>query len=134
MQPTKTILAVEPELIDATNLTNCLVKLGVIVRTATLVEQTMQFLRGHIFDAAVVAAELSIDHEPMLAYLRRLPTIETIVATGPGNDWELERRARLAGADAYLPRPVSPEMLEMVLGRPVDRLAPNESRRAVAGF
>jgi len=87
-----------------------------------------------MFDAAVLASELEVDGESMVAYVARLPLARLLVATGPGGDWERERLARLAGAAIYLPRPVSAATLgEAFRSRGQTSLGAAEPSRLVAG-
>ena len=107
MQYIRTVLAAEVGSEDSYNLGRCLKALGLKVHLATSVRQAIGLLRREMFDAAVVASELEVDGESMVAHVARLPLAEMLIAIGPGGDWELERLARLAGAAVYLPRPVS---------------------------
>jgi len=115
MQTVTSVLAVEPKPSDARNLARCLKELGLRFRLAHSAEEAMHVLRNAIFDGAVVAVELHLGPEPMLARLARLPATKILVATGPAADFDAERRARTAGATAFLPRPVSPETLSISL-------------------
>lgn len=109
------VLAVEPKPTDARDLARCLKELGLRFRLAHSAEEAMHVLRSAVFDGAVVAVELYLGPEPMLARLARLPATKVLVATGPAADFDAERRARTAGATAYLPRPVSTEALSINL-------------------
>lgn len=107
----RTILVLEANPQDALNMKRRLTAMGLRVHVATLVQQAIEFLQCEIFDGAVVGTELNIGEEPAISFLGRLPSVRFIVATGPPGDVEMERRARLAGARAYLPRPVTTESL-----------------------
>ena len=111
MQYIRTVLAAEMRSEDAYNLTRCLKALCVKVHLATSVRESIGLLRCELFDAALVASELEMDGESMVEYISRLPLAKLLMAIGPGGDWRLERRARLAGAAMYLSRPVSTEQL-----------------------
>ena len=116
MQHIRTVLAAEVQSEDACHLTRCLRTLGLKVHLATSIRQAIGLLRRELFDAAVLASELEVDGEPMIAHVSRLPVGKLLMATGPGGDWALERRARLAGATVYLPRPVSVTKLAEAFG------------------
>ena len=66
----------------------------------------------------MIATELTAGQDPLLARLARLPALQPLVATGPPDDPATEMLARLAGADVYLTRPVSPEVLASALQLP----------------
>jgi len=110
------ILAAEGRPEDAARLRECLAILGEHMRMATSAAEVMEHLRREIFTRAVVAVELSWGCEPMLARISRLPAVEHLVATGPPDDTCMEARARTAGANAYVMRPVTVRVLAMALG------------------
>lgn len=110
------ILVVEPERSDADNLRRRLGQLGVTATMASTALEALQVLRQHIFDGAIVAAEMEIGGELLLSRLSRLPSTSHLLATGPPGDLEIEACARSAGACAYLPRPVQTQTLAMTLG------------------
>jgi len=109
MQDEVTVLVVEPRSADARRLRWCLTAMGFASRAATSVEQAMRLLRTQVFDGAIVAAEPGLGEAPLLARVRQLPATRFLAATGVAGDREAERLVRLAGAGAYLPRPVSLE-------------------------
>lgn len=109
------IVAAEADPADAEHLLRCLTQLGAWAKLATSAEQVLNLFRKQVFEAAVVGVELALDGEPLLGRLSRLPALECLVATGPTGDLQAERLARSLGAEAYLPRPVSPEALAGVL-------------------
>lgn len=105
------ILAAEPDSVDAERLSSTLRRLGQPVQVATSAQQVLGLMRRQMFDQAVIAAELVMDGQSLLAYLSELPLIDHLVAVGPAGDLQTERSARLAGAGAYLVRPVTEEAL-----------------------
>lgn len=107
------ILAVEVHPADAERLFQCLTSLDMPVRLTTSPQELLELIRRETFSQAVAAAEMTLEDEPVLALLASLPEMELLVATGSPDDWEMERRARLAGADFYLPRPITTEALAM---------------------
>lgn len=112
---TSAVLAAEADPHDAQNLLRCLTALGWRALLATSARQALDIARREIFSAAVAAAELALADEPLLARLSRLPALEMLVATGPPGEPAMEARARRAGADVYLTRPVSAEALAKAL-------------------
>ena len=115
----RVVLAAEPRADDLDNLVRCLARTGVKILAATSVQKSLELLRAEIFDAAVAAVELDLAGEPMLAHLARLPATRRLVAVGPGGNWQIERRARFAGAAAYVARPVTSEILARALRVPL---------------
>ena len=113
MQNIGTILVVEARPEDARTLNRCLMTLKVKFRSAISAEQAIQLLQRMVFQDAIVAAELNLREQPMIAYVSCLPATRLLLATGPADDWEMEKRARFAGADFYLSRPVTTEALAM---------------------
>ena len=118
------ILGAEAGAGEAAQLKRVLQSLGQRVHLVTSGEQILEIIRREIFEQAIVACELVIADQPALAYLARLPSLERLLATGPSGDVDMEIRARSAGADAYLPRPVSTVSLARAL-----RAGSNEHRR-----
>jgi len=110
------ILAAEARREDAQHLLECLQPLGWIVRRATSTRQVMTLLRREIFEKMVVAAEMTLDGKPLLMRLASLPALRRLIAIGPGGEPAMERRARIAGADMYLARPVTTDALAVALG------------------
>ncbi len=111
MQRVETVLAIEVEPEHASHLARCLAVTGLACRAAASATEALRLLRSEIFDGAVVAVELGLDEASILARISRLPATRFLLATGPADDLDMERRARAAGANAYLPRPVDAEML-----------------------
>ena len=109
------ILVAEPVLEDVKHAVRCLAPLGRPVRVAMSAEEVIDLVRREIIDRAVVATELSLGGDPVIARLTQLPLMKQVIATGPANDPAMEVRARAAGAQVYLPRPVSPEDLRRAL-------------------
>ena len=124
MRYVRTVLASESELDDQQRLLRLLGGLGLKVHAADTATAAIDILRREIPDAAVVATELTLDEEPLVSVLSRVPSILVLVAIGPGGNWDLEQRARLAGVDAYLARPVDPASLAAALWMPAGQLAP----------
>jgi CheY-like chemotaxis protein len=118
LSPQAPILAAEPDLADARHLVQCFGRLRQPVRLAMSPEDILDLLRREAFGRVIVATEMTLDGEPILARLARLPMLQHVVATGPGGDPALEVRARLAGAHVYLPRPVDLEDLARALAIP----------------
>ena len=112
------VLAAEPALADAKHLVGCLTRLRQTVRVAMSADDIIDLLRREVFTRAVVAVELTLDGEPVLARLSRLPMPRRIVALGPAGDPVSEVMALAAGAQAYLARPVSVEDLARALAVP----------------
>jgi ActR/RegA family two-component response regulator len=112
------VLAAEPGLADARRLAQCLARRRLQVRLAMSPADVLDLLRREIFDRAVVAVEMTLDGEPVLARVARLPMLRRVVAVGPAGDPEAEVRARLAGAHVYLPRPVDEAELARALALP----------------
>lgn len=116
------ILVAEATIEDARHVVNCLGPLHMHVFLATSAEQALDRLRHMIFREAIVASELAFPGESLLARLSRLPAMKCLVALGPPGDAEAEGRARAAGANMYLSRPVTTEMLALVLANPTQRI------------
>ncbi len=115
MSPEMMVLAVEPGRDDAAVLVRCLGALGMLGRLARSEADAMQLLRRELFDAAVVSAELGLDRGSLLQRLAALPSPSLVLAVGPAGAGDLARRARRAGAGAYLARPVDVESLTIAL-------------------
>ena len=117
-RPNRTpILAAEYASADAEQLSGALRGLGWPVQVATSAQQVLELMRRQMFGQAVIAAELAMDGQSLLAYLSELSFIDHLVAIGPPGDLETERSARLAGARAYLIRPVRADDLKGALYR-----------------
>jgi len=112
------VLAAEPDLADARCLVQGLSQLRQPVRLAMSPYDVLDLLRREVFRHAVVAAEMMLDGEPIVARLTRLPMLQRIVAIGPAGDPAMEVRARVAGAHVYLTRPVSSDDLARALAIP----------------
>lgn len=110
------VLAAEANFDDARHLVRCLGPLNLQVYLAASVEQALDRLRHMIFREAIAATELTFGGELLLARLSRLPAMKCLVAIGPADDAGAETRARAAGANVYLSRPVTTEMLALALG------------------
>jgi CheY-like chemotaxis protein len=106
-EPTGAVLVAEHGAANAQRAVADLSRCGLRTRAGRGVAEALELLRCEAFDAAVVAVELMIEGRPLLERLAQLPGLSLVVATGPPGDWEMERRARMAGARAYLPRPVA---------------------------
>ena len=122
-QHSEAILAAEAGRVNAENLWRCLLPLGQQVFLATSSEEAFRMLHRQRFRRAVVAAELAIDGEPLLSRLSRLSGMECLVAVGAGDNADMEQTARVAGANVYVARPVTTELLSKALrlfpaGRP----------------
>ena len=124
MEQVKKVLAVEIEPEHASHLARCLAAMGLAFRVAASAAEAMRLLRREVFDGAVVAAELGLEEGAILARLSCLPATRFLLATGPADDVDLERRARAAGADAYLPRPVDATTLGRGLAQAGARAPP----------
>lgn len=109
------ILAAEVDVADARHLLRCLAPLSRRVLVAITPEAVAELLRREAFAAAAVAVELTLRGRPLLACLTRLPCPGHTVAIGPAGVPTLERLARRAGAQAYLIRPVSADLLTLAL-------------------
>jgi CheY-like chemotaxis protein len=118
VSPRAPVLVAEPVLADAKHMVQCFSRLRQPVRVAMSATDIIDLLRREVFSRAVVATEMMLDGEPVLARLTRLPMLERIVATGPAGDPAMEVRARVAGAHVYLTRPVAGEDLARALAIP----------------
>ena len=105
------ILVAEVDRVEAKRLARALKALNCTVRLADSSEQVIKLLRNEEFDAGLVAVELQIGKDSVLAYLSRLLAMKYLAGVGSGDDPDAELRARLAGAQVYLPRPVTSQML-----------------------
>ena len=117
------ILTAEPDANEAMRLHRSLSLLGYQVELARAPEEVLALIRNNIFTRAIVAVELSLDGENILAKLAQLPSMKCLIASGPAKDHQAETDARLAGADLYLSRPVTMESLAQALWRPAPRKA-----------
>ncbi len=117
------ILTAEPDANEAMRLTKSLSLLGYQVELARAPEEVLALIRNNIFSRAIVAMELSLDGENILARLARLPSMKCLIATGPAKNLQVETNSRLAGADLYLPRPVDMESLAQALWKSAPRKA-----------
>lgn len=115
IQNNKLVLAAESNQVVADYLLRCLFPLGLRVCLARSVEEIFKMLRQESFSRAVVAVELFFEGKAVLNHLSRLSRMEHIVAIGPQGDAEAEVKARLAGANLYVTRPVSTEILAKAL-------------------
>jgi len=110
-----TILLAEPQPDDAGPLTKCVAGLGFDFKLATTAEQTIEFLRHDVFQAAVIAVELTLRGEPLLRRISRLPVLECLVGIGPAGEAQWQVLAWRSGADAYVPRPATTQALATAL-------------------
>ncbi|NLX13917.1 MAG: hypothetical protein GXY44_09740 [Phycisphaerales bacterium] len=118
------VAEVTPE--DGQHLIRCLQPFGLRVCLATTNEEVFQLLHTRIFRWAIVAAERITGREMLIARLACIPTIQYVIALGPAGDLDLEVRCRVAGAQAYLARPVNTGMLAVSLNLPIpDETAAN---------
>ncbi len=116
------VLVAEADPKDARQVVTCLLELGMEVYLAMSKEDVFRWLHRRVFRRAVVAAELTIGGEMLVARLARLSAITRLIAVGPAGDLEVEARCRSAGAKAYIGRPVNVEMLGALLGVPAKRI------------
>ena len=98
---------------EAYNLQRLLRQMGYLARMAPTPGQVLEVMRREMVDQAIVAIELTLAQEPILARLARLPCVQHLIATGPAGNVDMETRARCAGAHVYLPRPAEIEALAM---------------------
>ena len=105
------ILVAEVNRAEAKRLGRALKALSRTVRVAGSAERLIELLRKEVFHEGVVAVEVQIGKESALAYLSRLLAVRYLVGVGSADDASAEVRARAAGAQVYLPRPVTSEML-----------------------
>ncbi len=110
------ILIAEVNRVEAKRLARALKALNCTARVAHSDEQIIELLRKEVFHEGVVAVELQIAEELALAYLSRIVTIRFLAAVGPADDPDAEVRARCAGAQVYLPRPVTPRCFRACSG------------------
>ena len=118
MRKEKAIFVAEPLAGEAGNLRLLLEQMGYLVRMAGTTPETLEIMRREVFIQAVVAAELTLGDELTLAQVSRLPALQRLVAVGPVDE-KTEIRARRAGADVYLARPVRAGPLAMALHMPL---------------
>jgi CheY-like chemotaxis protein len=119
LSPRPPILVAEFNEDNVSHLVECFARLQQPVRMALSPTDIMNLLRREVFSRAIVAAEMMIDGEPVVARLARLPMMGHVVATGPGDDTAMEVRARAAGASIYLPRPVCLDDLARAMAVPM---------------
>ncbi len=113
-----TVLIAEPIRDDGAFLDSLLRSWGQDVRAATSVNQVLQIVRREFVQQAIIATELVSAGQMLVARLAALPSLHRLIAIGPARRPEIERRARLAGADVFLPRPVLANRLAQALGIP----------------
>ena len=85
------------------------------VRMAASANEVLRIVRQEVIQQGIVATELTTAGEMILARLALLPSMKRLVAVGPGGRPDIERQARLAGANVFLPRPVAAEKLAWAL-------------------
>jgi len=119
------ILAAETDAVRSARLSRSLMLLGYSPEATASPREVLEMIRRRVFDGALIAAELTWQGEPVLSRVSRLPSIRSLVAIGPAGDARMETLARLSGANAYLPRPVTIESLAKVLRAPADRQTPS---------
>jgi len=112
------ILACESDPIESARLSRALMLLGYSPETATSADEVIELIRSRMYQRAIVAIEMTLQGEPVLTRLVRLPSTKAVLAVGPAGDPEMETLARLSGAAAYLPRPVTIESLSKALWTP----------------
>ena len=105
------ILVAEVNRFQAKRLVRALKALSCTVRVADSAEKVLKLLRTEVFHEGLIAVELQIGKDSVLAYLSRLLAVRYLVGVGSADDPDAEMRARLDGAQVYLPRPVTSEML-----------------------
>ncbi len=110
-----TVLVAEPISDGAAFLANLLQSWGRNVCTAANADEVLQIVRRQLVQQAVVATELAWADQMLLTRLAALPSLQQLVAIGPGGEPEIERLARLGGADVFLSRPVLVERLAQAL-------------------
>lgn len=109
------VLVAEAVSEEAVFLESLLRSWGRDVCTASSVDEVLRIVRREFVQQAVIATELALAGQMLLARLAALPSLEQLIAIGPAGRPDIERRARLAGADVFLPRPVSVERLAQAL-------------------
>ncbi len=127
----RNILAAEATTENGQHLLRCLKPFGFRVCLATTYEEVFHLLQTRIFQRAIVAAELTSGREILISRLASLPAVQCIIAIGPAGDMDMEARCRVAGAQAYLGRPVSTEMLAVSMKLPMPDEAAIETRIGV---
>lgn len=113
-----TVLVAEPDSDHAFFLESVLRSWGRDVAAAASVDEALQIVRCEFVQQAVIATELGSAGEMLVARMSALPSVQRLVAVGPAGRPDIERRARLAGADVFLPRPVPIEQLTQALDMP----------------
>ncbi|HDZ20892.1 hypothetical protein LCGC14_0274620 [marine sediment metagenome] len=114
-----TILVAEPISDQAFFLESLLRSWGRDVCVVASVDEVLQIVRRQFVQQAVIATELVLAGQMLVARLAALPSLQRLIAVGPAGRPEIERQARLAGADVFLPRPVPVERLAQALDMPV---------------
>ena len=114
-----TVLVAEPISDQAFFLESLLRSWGRDVCTVASVDEVLQVVRRECVQQAVIATELVLAGQMLVARLAALPSLQRLIAVGPAGRPEIERQARLAGADVFLPRPVPVERLAQALDMPV---------------
>ena len=117
-----TVLIAEPISDEAFFLESLLRSWGREVAAVASVDEALQILRREFVQQAVIATELVSAGQMLVARLAALPSLQRLIAIGPAGRPEVERLARLAGADVFLPRPAPIERLAQAL----DMSAPAE--------
>ena len=112
------ILVADPHPERADELRQLLRLMDFRVNLATTAMEVLDAIRSEIVVQAVVAVEMTIESEPALECLRRLPTLRCLVAIGPPANPETELRARRCGGRVYLMRPVDIKSLAVALYMP----------------
>ena len=110
-----TVLLAEPISDNAFFLESLLRSWGRDVCMAASVDEVLQIMRREFIQQAVIATELVSAGQMLVARLAALPSLQRLIAVGPVGRPEIEREARLAGADVFLPRPVPVERLAQAL-------------------
>ena len=90
----------------------CLGRDAVCVRSA---QESLEAIRHIMPVRAVVPVEMTMHGRSMISCLSALPSIHRLIAIGPADEPKAEALARSAGADAYLVRPVSMDVLVAAL-------------------
>jgi len=110
------VLVAEPISDEAVFLESLLRSWGRDVCVAASVEEVLRIVRRQFVQQAVIATELASAGQTLVARLAVLPSLRRLIAVGPAGRPEIERQARLAGADVFLPRPLPVERLAQALG------------------
>lgn len=113
-----TVLVAESNSDNASLLEGLLRSWGREVAAAASVDEALQIVRSQFVQQAIIATELVSAGHMLVARLAALPSLQRLIAVGPTGRPEIERLARLAGADVFLPRPVPIERLAQALDMP----------------